>query len=67
MYRNLEAEMVRKGFTQSRLAELLNLNSSTISLKMNGKRDFSLNEAMRIKELLRVDIPIEELFSQVSA
>ena len=66
MYRNLEAEMVRKGITQNQLAELLKLNSSTVSLKMNGKRDFSLNEAMRIKELLNVDIPLEKLFAQPS-
>ena len=67
MYRNLEAEMVRKGITQNRLAELLNLNSSTISLKMNGKRDFSYKEALRIKAILDVDIPLEKLFSQSSA
>ena len=63
MYRNLEAEMVRKGITQNQLAELLKLNSSTVSLKMNGKRDFSLNEAMRIKDILNVDIPLEKLFA----
>lgn len=63
MYRNLEAEMVRKGITQNQLAELLKLNASTVSLKMNGKRDFSLNEAMRIKDILNVDIPLEKLFA----
>ena len=48
MYKNLEAELTRNGFTQKDLCKLLNLNSSTISNKMNGIRDFKLIECKRI-------------------
>ncbi len=62
MYRNLEAEMKRKGITQKELAGFLKKDESTISLKMSGKRGFTLGEAKEIKKILGVDIPIEVLF-----
>lgn len=48
MYKNLEAELTRNGFTQNDLCKLLNLNKSTISNKMNGIRDFKLIECKKI-------------------
>ena len=48
MYKNLEAELARNGFTQKDLCELLNLHSSTISNKMNGIREFKLIECKKI-------------------
>lgn len=48
MYKNLEAELTRNGFTQKDLCKLLNLNSSTISNKMNGIREFKLIECKKI-------------------
>ncbi len=66
MYRNLEAEIVRKGLTQKKLADLINCNVSTLSLKLNGKREFTLDEAKKIKTVLNVDIPLDDLFSVFS-
>ena len=40
MYPNLDAEMSRKKITQFDLIGLLDKNSSTISLKITGKRDW---------------------------
>lgn len=63
MYPNLRAEMARLKFTAAELAEKLNITNSTFSLKLNGKSDFTLEEAFMIKELLGVDMPIEMLFA----
>lgn len=62
MYRNLDAEMKRKGITRGELAAKMNLSPSTMSLKLNGKSNISLKEAMQIKNIVHVDMPIEILF-----
>ncbi|NCB52868.1 MAG: XRE family transcriptional regulator [Clostridia bacterium] len=62
MFRNLDAELKRKGMTRGDLAKAMNITPSTMSMKLNGKSGLTLNEAMRIKAILDVDIPIEQLF-----
>lgn len=63
MYRNLEAELSRKGLTKYELAKLLNIRPTTLSNKLNGKSDIKFSEAMQIKKILNVDLPLEVLFS----
>ncbi len=63
MYRNLDAELRRKGITRGALAKRMHIAPTTMSLKLNGKSDISLKEAMQIKDILGVDIPIEVLFN----
>ena len=49
MYPNLNAELTRNNKNQSDVMKALGLNSlSTISEKMNGKRDFKLKECKKI-------------------
>lgn len=67
MYPNLKAEMARKGITAKQLAELIEVTPSTFSLKMLGKYDFTLAEAVKIKDALGVDIPLEVLFARAAA
>ncbi len=62
MFCNLNAEMRRKGITGARLAQLLGMTPTTLSLKLNGKSELSLRQAAQIKEILEVDIPLEVLF-----
>jgi transcriptional regulator with XRE-family HTH domain len=62
MFRNLKAEMVRSNFTGFELSKELGMTNSTFSQKLNGKFDFSLNEAIRIKKILGTELTIEELF-----
>ena len=62
MFRNLDAELKRKGMTRGDLAKAMNITPSTMSMKLNGKSGLTLNEALRIKGILEVDIPIEQLF-----
>ncbi len=62
MYRNLEAEIVRKGLLRKEVAAHLGCSASTLSLKMKEKTPFTLPEATKIKAFLNVDLSLEELF-----
>lgn len=63
MFRNLNAEMARKGITSAYLAKRLGMTPTTLSLKLNGKSELSLKQAVQIKVILGVDIPLETLFA----
>ena len=65
MYKNVRAEMSRKGIILEDLAEALGVTVPTVSQKLNGKYPITLNEAKVIKKRLGVDIPLEELFEEV--
>lgn len=62
MYKNLEAELARKGMKKGDLAKALNIMPSTLSNKLKGKTIITLDEAKKIKSILDVDIPLEQLF-----
>lgn len=47
---NLYAEIVRAGLNQRILADLLQISTSTLSRKMNGKEQFKLDEMYKIAE-----------------
>ncbi len=63
MYKNLEAELSRNGLTKGELAKLLKIQPTTLSNKLNGKSELKFSEAIQIKSILKVDIPLEILFS----
>jgi len=66
MYKNLEAEMVRKGITRKDLAALLKVRYATISLKLNGKSKLYYDEALKIKEAFFPEYDVEYLFQTTS-
>ena len=66
MFPNLDAERARKKITLEMLAEELGLAVSTVSQKLKGKYPITLDEAKKIKNILGVDIPLEELFEEDS-
>lgn len=43
-----------KGVKQGKLAEALGIKQSTLSLKINNKRPFFLDEAMQLAEILEI-------------
>lgn len=62
MYRNLEAELVRAGITKREMAKRIGCTPATLSLKLNGKAPLYFSEAVRIKEALKIDMPLDKLF-----
>jgi hypothetical protein len=66
MYSNLRAEMARKKMSVSSLALEAGLCMPRLYDKINGKskRGFSIKEGIAIKEVLGVDMPLEELFKE---
>ena len=51
MFPNLEAEMARSKITRAKLAEILGITPTTLSLKMSGKGTLSLKECVAIKKM----------------
>lgn len=63
-YKNLITELNAHNFTYTTLAKLLGLSITSISRKMSGKRNFTLEEMVVIKNLLGSDMSVEELFKR---
>lgn len=61
-YRNLKAEMVRKDLHQKDIAEVIGCSISSASKKINGRMEFTKNEATRLTNLFQ-DCSFEYLFS----
>ena len=68
MYRNLKAEMSRAGLSGIRLAEWLNISTTELYYKLNGKHEWKLKQMMAtqklLNELLKSDLTLEYLFSR---
>ena len=69
MFNNLNAEIGRKNLTLKSIVKELRKRGfkttiPTLSNKLNGKTKISFKEAKAIKEILNVDIPLEELFAE---
>ena len=64
MYKNLEAEMVRKGVTRKDIAGILGLRYGTVVEKLSGKYEFKLKEAFAIKKEIFPNLNIEYLFEK---
>ena len=61
-YKNLLAELDAHKFTYTAFAKILDLSIATISRKMSGKQNFTPEQKERIKNLLGVEMSVEELF-----
>jgi hypothetical protein len=64
MYRNLEAEMVRRGIDRQEIAEFLKVRYATVVDKLSGKYPFKLDEALAIKKRFFPNLSIEYLFEK---
>lgn len=62
MYPNLDVEMAKLRITRQKLAKLIGITPTTLSLKLNGKSKISLAECIEIKKALGSEQSIEELF-----
>lgn len=62
IYKNLAAEMARKGITKKDLAKSLNMRYPTIVDKTNGKSRLYLDEAVKIRDMFFPEFDLEYLF-----
>ena len=65
MYRNLEAELKRKGITRKMLADKLGINIATVSAKLTGKAKLTFDEATTIaKQVFNGEFDVVYLFDK---
>ena len=62
MYGNLQAEMARKNISRREIARQLGITATTLSLKLNGKSNLTLDECVRIKKIIGTDESLDYLF-----
>lgn len=62
LYKNLEAELARRKLSRTMIAHELGITIGTLCLKLNGKANLTLPEAKKIKNYLKCDMSIDELF-----
>lgn len=66
MYSNVKAELARKNLSLVDLSNMTGIRYNTLVLKINGHYPLTLDEAKKIKEALKVDLTIDELFERTS-
>ena len=64
MYKRVEAGMVLTGVDKKELARVIGVSYNTLLQKLRGDSDFTLNEALKIKEAINSSDPIELLFER---
>ncbi len=63
MYENLNAEIARKGLKKAEIAKFLSISTDVLHLKIKGKKQFTVNEAFKLFEILGSELSIEYLFN----
>lgn len=66
MYPNVKAEMARRGMSIKDLAKAMGCSGANLCKKLNGKIVLTYKEATRIKAILGVDTPLEDLFAEAA-
>ena len=61
--KNLSAEMARFGVSNADIQAVLSCSSKTVTNKLNEKTEFSITEAIRIRDVLFPGLRIEYLFA----
>lgn len=63
-YPRLESEIVSRGIRKKNVYELLEIDRSSLTNKLNGKSPFTIEQALLIWKMWFSDIPINELFEK---
>lgn len=66
MFRRIEAQIVLQGLTKKQLAGMVGIRYNTLLQKLNGSSQFTLDEALRVKEALDSDETLEVLFEKTN-
>ena len=64
MYRNLRAELARKGMTIKELSQKTDIPYSTLSPKLRGFGKIPVDMAVKIKKAMGINLPLEVLFDE---
>jgi plasmid maintenance system antidote protein VapI len=59
--KKLKAAMVRAGYTQPLLADVMNLSVNTINAKVNGRAKMTTDEAQALIEILSINDDCEKI------
>lgn len=62
MYTKLIESLRESGIPYTRLARMIGMPPSTMHDKIHGLTSFTLEEAVKIREALDEEMPVEELF-----
>ncbi len=56
--KKIKALMTVRNIKRSDLANQLGISYNTLTKKLNGKREFSINEILKIKEIFHMDVDL---------
>ena len=62
MYKEIESIIFLNNLSKSDLAKELGMSYNTFCLKLRGRYSFSLDEAVKLKEILPTKLAVEDLF-----
>lgn len=62
--RNLSAEMARFGVSNADIQAVLSCSSKTVTNKLNDTTEFSISEAIKVRDALFPTIRLEYLFAR---
>lgn len=63
MYKNLMAELAKQKMSLEELSKEMGIKQETLLLKMESCHGINFKEAVKIKMILKTDMPLEQLFS----
>jgi len=58
--------MILAGISKQELAKELDISYNTLLLKLQGKSKFTLNQAVKMKNIIHAEEPVEKLFEKSS-
>lgn len=62
MYKNLMAELAKREMGLEELSKEMGIKQEMLLLKMESCHGINFREAMKIKMILKTDMPLEQLF-----
>ena len=62
VYKNLMAELAKQEMSLEELSKEMGIKQEMLLLKMENRHGINFKEAVKIKMILKTDMPLEELF-----
>lgn len=66
MFKAIENLIFERRLKKKDIAQKLGITYNTFLLKLKGEYPFTLDEALKLKEILQTDLPVETLFKAVA-